>query len=211
MKIYVDFDDCLCETAREFSELVMRMFGKNVPYEKIPFFDLKESFQLTDSEHEQLMIEGHRQEVLLSYEESPGASRVLNEWMDQGHEVFVITGRPVSTFDASHRWLDEHDLKRARLFFLNKYGRDNFGIDDSGYNLELEDYYQMRFDIAIEDSPEAFRFFDHLHDLKVMVYDRPWNRNCQFPDNRYFRCEGWDRIQEMMNEFTLEESMEEKK
>lgn len=69
----------------------------------------------------------------------------------------------------------------------------------------------MRFDIAIEDSPEAFRFFDHLHDLKVMVYDRPWNRNCQFLDNRYFRCEGWDRIQEMMNEFTLEESMEEKK
>ena len=31
MKIYVDYDDCLCETARAFSKLVLEMFGKNVP------------------------------------------------------------------------------------------------------------------------------------------------------------------------------------
>lgn len=38
MRIYVDFDDCLCETARHFSGLVADLFGKDVPYENISFF-----------------------------------------------------------------------------------------------------------------------------------------------------------------------------
>ena len=126
MKIYVDYDDCLCETARAFTEIAARLFGKNVPYEKVHFFNLQDSFQLNDEEYEQLMIEAHTPEALLSYEETPGALQVLNEWIDQGHEVNVITGRPYMTFDASRKWLDQRGLSRARLFFLDKYGRDYF-------------------------------------------------------------------------------------
>ena len=33
MNIYVDFDDCLCETGRAFSQMVSDLFGMNVPYE----------------------------------------------------------------------------------------------------------------------------------------------------------------------------------
>ena len=33
MNIYVDFDDCLCETGRAFSHRVSDLFGMNVPYE----------------------------------------------------------------------------------------------------------------------------------------------------------------------------------
>ena len=33
MRFYVDFDDCLCETAKAFTEIATRLFGKNVPYE----------------------------------------------------------------------------------------------------------------------------------------------------------------------------------
>ena len=40
MNIYIDYDDCLCETARNFSMLVKQMYDKNIPYEKIDFFDL---------------------------------------------------------------------------------------------------------------------------------------------------------------------------
>ena len=59
-----------------------------------------------------------------------------------------------------------------KAFCLNKYGRDNF-INGSSFNLELEDYYKITFDYAVEDSPHAFKFFEHLPALKVMVFDRP--------------------------------------
>lgn len=154
MQIYVDFDDCLCETARSFSQLAAEMFGRNVPYEKIRFFELEKSFDLNDEQYEQFMIRGHRPEVLLSYEETPGASSVINEWITCGHEVSIITGRPFSAYEPSRKWLDAHGLQRARLYCLDKYGRDSF-IKNSDFSLALEDYHKMKFDFAVEDSPRA--------------------------------------------------------
>ena len=195
MKIYVDYDDCLCETARNFSDLAVEMFGKNVPYEKIRYFELDKSFDLNEEQFVQFMSKGHEPDVLLSYEETPGASEVINEWLSEGHDVSIITGRPFSSYEPSREWLDRHGLKDVKLYCLNKYGRDGF-IKDSDFSLELEDYYRMKFDVAVEDSPKAFRFFDHLPDLKVMVYDRPWNRECELPGDNYTRCAGWELIRQ---------------
>ncbi|MBR6228326.1 MAG: 2-dehydropantoate 2-reductase [Eubacterium sp.] len=193
MKIYVDYDDCLCETARHFSQLVDELFGVGVPYENIRYFDLQKSFSLSEEQYEYMMIEGHKPEVLMSYDETPGAVKVVNGWIDDGHEVSVITGRPYSAYEPSRIWLDHHGIDRVKLFCLNKYGRDAF-IKDSEFSLEIEDYKRMHFDYAVEDSPAAFRFFDHLPALKVLVYDRPWNQECEFPGENYNRCFDWESI-----------------
>ena len=197
MRIYVDYDDCLCETARAFTGIAKELFGKTVPYEDVRFFNLQESFELSDEQYEELMREGHRGEVLLSYEETPMASETLNEWVVKVNEVSIITGRPKSAYEASREWLDRHGLGRIKLYCLNKYGRDAF-IKNSEFSLELEDYYKMSFDYAVEDSPMAFKFFDHLPDLKVMVYDRPWNRDHLFPGDNYIRCFDWGQIKEQV-------------
>ncbi len=197
MNIYIDFDDCLCETARHFSGLVKELFGINVPYENIKYFDLQKSFSLTDDQFEKMMIQAHRPEVLISYHETPGAVAAVKRWADEGHNVSIITGRPYSAYDASREWLDRHGLDQVKLYCLNKYGRDSF-IRNSDFSLDIEDYYKMHFDYAVEDSPSAFRFFEHLPKLQVMVYDRPWNQNCVFPGDNYHRCYDWETIRYMV-------------
>lgn len=197
MKFYVDFDDCLCETAKAFTVIADRLFGKTVPYESMHSFNLQESFHLKDDEYEEMMIEGHKPDMLISFEETPGASETLNGFIDAGHDVKIITGRPSIAYEASRVWLDQHGLERVKLFCLNKYGRDAF-IKNGEFNLELEDYYKMKFDVAIEDSPMAFRFFDHLPELKVMVFDRPWNKAAAFPGSNYHRCVDWKMIREQV-------------
>ncbi len=197
MKIYVDFDDCLCETGKAFSRLVFEMYGKQVPYEEMNFFNLQKSFALTDEEYDNLLVKGHEAEVLLSIEETPGAASVINEWLDRGHQVSVITGRPFNAFEASRQWLDTHGFERVKLFCLNKYGRENF-LKGSDFSLELEDYLKMHFDYAIEDSTSAFKFFDHLPDLNVLVIDRPWNREAVFPNDYYRRVYDWETIREIV-------------
>ena len=196
MNIYVDFDDCLCETARYFSVLLKEMFGKDVPYEEINYFNLQKSFSLTDEQYEQMMAVAHKSEALLSIEETPGAVSTVNGWIDEGHDVSVITGRPLFAYESSRKWLDQHGLNRVKLFCLDKYGRDNF-IKDSSFTLQLEDYYRMSFDLAVEDSPLAFRFFDHLPNLRVMVIDRPWNHEHELPDGNYHRCFDWDEVRSL--------------
>ncbi len=193
MNIYVDFDDCLCETARNFTTIAKEFFDKDVPYEEVKFFDLQKTFSLTDEQYEQMMLEGHRPEVLLSYKETPGASETINSWIDKGYNVFIITGRPYSAYEPSRQWLDQHGLERVKLYCFNKYGRDSF-IKNSEFSLELEDYYKMKFDYAVEDSPMAFKFFDHLPELKVMVFDRPWNSEHELPASNFTRCYDWESI-----------------
>ena len=201
MKIYVDFDDCLCETGRAFAALAAELFDRDVPYEAMRFFELDRSFGLNEAQFERLMIRGHEPQALLAYEETPGASAVINEWIAGGHEVSIITGRPFSAYGPSREWLDAHGLQRARLYCLNKYGRDGF-IRDSDFSLKLEDYYSMRFDFAVEDSPRAFRFFDHLPQLRVLVFDRPWNRECALPNGHYTRCFDWEDIRRRVAQST---------
>ena len=193
MKFYVDFDDCLCETGRAFAGLASDLFGKNVPYEEMRHFNLQKAFGLTEEQYDRILERGHEPEVLLSFSETPGASAVIREWIRGGHEVSVITGRPYSTWEISRLWLDRHGLQDAELYCLDKYGRENF-MKDSGFSLEPEDFFRMHFDYAVEDSPLAFRFFDHLPELKVMVFDRPWNRDAVFPNGNYRRCRGWEAI-----------------
>ena len=199
MKIYVDFDDCLCETGRHFSGLAAELFGTNVPYENMRYFNLQKTFSLTDEQYELLMHRAHRPEALLSYEETPGASGTINSWIDRGYDVSVITGRPYSAYEPSREWLDRHGLERVRLYCLNKYGRDGF-YQRGGFSLEIEDYYKLRFDYAVEDSPAAFRFFEHLPELKVLVYERPWNRECALPGEGYTRCPGWETIKRIVGQ-----------
>ena len=193
LNIYVDYDDCLCETARAYSKLAAEMYGKNVPYEEFKFFELNKTFDLNEEQYEQFMIRGHQPDVLLSYEETPGASPVIHEWISSGVEVSVITGRPFSAYESSRQWLDLHGLQDVSLYCLDKYGRDNF-IKNSEFNLELEDFYRMKFDFAVEDSAKAFKHFHHLPDLRVFVFDRPWNRDCTFPNEHYTRCYDWETI-----------------
>ena len=185
MNIYVDFDDCLCETARAFSDIALEMFNIDVPYEKMRYFNLQMAFGLDDEQYDALLRKGHEPEVLLGFEETPGAVAVLNEWIEKGNNVSIITGRPFGSFEPSREWLDEHGLKNVKLYCLDKYGREN-----------LEDYYKMKFDVAVEDSPTAFKFFNHLPDIKVMVFDRPWNKDAELPGENFTRCFDWESIRE---------------
>lgn len=195
MRIYIDYDDCLCETARYFTHLVYDLYGKEISYEDIWCFNLKESFDLTDEQYEEMMLKAHLPEELLSYEVTPGAVDTINKWIELGHDISIITGRSYGVYDASRQWLDRNGLTNAKLYCLNKYGREGL-FKNSQYSLEIEDYYKMHFDIAIEDSPFAFKFFEHLPDLRVMVYDRPWNRNTELPSSNYRRCINWSIIRE---------------
>ena len=201
MKIYIDFDDVICETAEYFTKIAKELFGIDVPYRQVQFFNLQKSFDLSDAQYDELMEAGHTPENLLNYEETAGASRTINKWVGEGHEVFIITGRPFNSYEPSRKWLDGHQLERVPLFCVDKYGRETFG-QDFIYNMTLEQLYSMTFDFAIEDSPAAFEHVLHFEKCKVAVFDRPWNRQVEFPNDNFVRCEGWQEIDRVFQEYS---------
>ena len=201
MKIYIDFDDVICETAKSFSRLAKRLFDVDVPYNQVQFFNLQKTYDLDDNQYVQLMKEGHTPESLLSYEETPGATDTINKWIDDGHDVSIITGRPFDAYDSSRQWLDEHGLSRVPLFCVDKYGREQFNQDVS-YSMTLAQLYELTFDFAIEDSPNAFEHVAHFDNCTVAVFDRPWNKKAEFPNDNFIRCADWADIDRLFNRCT---------
>lgn len=192
MKVYIDFDDVICETGRYFTILAKRLFGIVLPYRQVQFFNLKKSFDLNDEQYEEMMREAHTEESLLAYEETKDASKVINKWIDDGHEVSIVTGRPFEAYEASRKWLDNHGLSRVPLICVDKYGREKFN-QNCEYNMTLDELYSKEFDFAIEDSPAAFEHVLHFDNCKVAVFDRPWNKDEVLPDN-FVRCYSWDDV-----------------
>ena len=129
-----------------------------------------------------------------------GAADTINKWVDEGHEIYIITGRPFNSYEPSRKWLDEHNLKRVPLYCVDKYGREIFEHEYE-YNMTLEQLYSMTFDFAIEDSPSAFEHVLHFHNCKVAVFDRPWNRQAEFPNDNFVRCKNWNQIDKVFEEY----------
>jgi 5'(3')-deoxyribonucleotidase len=199
MRVYIDFDDVICETAKHFCCIAKELFDIDLPYQEVQFFNLKKSFDLDDDQYEELMKAGHLPQTLLAYEETPGASETINKWVDEGHEVSIVTGRPFDSYGPSRRWLDEHGLERVPLYCVDKYGREQF-TSDFTFSMTLEQLYGMTFDFAVEDSPAAFEHVLHFDNCKVAIYNRPWNVKAELPNENFVRCADWKEIDEVFRQ-----------
>lgn len=197
MRIYVDFDDVICETAKCFTRVAKELFDINVPYSQFQFFDLQITFDIDQDQYHELMRVCHLPENLLSYEETPGASETMNRWVDEGHEVLIITGRPLDAYEPSRKWLDAHGLERIPLFCVDKYGREK-NKQKYSYSMTLQQLYETPFDFAIEDSPDAFEHVMHFDRCRIAVFQRPWNQNVELPNDQFIRCSNWEEIDQIM-------------
>ncbi len=195
MRIYVDFDDVLCETARELSRLAQELYGCRVPYESIRAFNLREAFGLDETRYLRLMRAAHETERLLALEPTPGAVATLAGWAADGHTVEIVTGRPYATHAASARWLRHHGLDGIPLVHVDKYNRELAPeADDWSRALTREEFATHHYDLAVEDAPVALEQLAAMPPCKVASFDRPWNRATPLLTEHFTRCQGWEAV-----------------
>ena len=194
MRIYIDFDDVLCETARALSDAAKAVFKRDVPYEEITVFNLQHAFSLSGDEIDQLMDLAHEQEFLAELEPVPGAIEAVRKLRAEGHEVVIVTGRPSYCHAGSVAWLKRYGLERIEIIYVDKYGRaPKILPPDAPPMLSLEEFYELKFDLAIDDSPTALDLLTVLKGCKVIVFNRPWNMSYQIQTGM-LRCTTWEEI-----------------
>lgn len=176
MRIYVDFDDVVCETARALCEWAGAMFGARVPYEEIHWFDLRRSFDLDAGQYERLMERAHADDAILGYAPTPDAVGTLARWRRRGWEVSIVTGRPAASREVSQRWLERHGVGDVPLVFVDKYQREPPPQPGAARALTREELRALSFDVALEDAPSALDWLGVHTPARVFVFDRPWNR-----------------------------------
>ncbi len=195
MRIYVDFDDVICETARPLAELALQQYGCRVSYADIRAFDLRVSFGLDETRYVNLMRKAHEPDYLISLEATPGAVETLSEWMEAGHAVEIVTGRPCSANAISRAWLARFGLARIPLVHVDKYNRQlGPEISDWAGALTVEEFAVRHYDLAVEDAPVALEQLAAMPLGRVVIFDRPWNRDVPVPAARFTRCTDWPSV-----------------
>lgn len=200
MRIYIDIDDVLCETAASLCQVAARVFGKRVPYERVFQFDLQRVFDLTDEEMRRFMVVSHEPETLASYPVTPGAVNGVRALRAAGHDVQIVTGRPASSHGATEAWLACRGLGDFVVTYVDKYGRDGCYAHNPGDppTVPLAELLQRHYDVAIDDSPAVL---DHLAAswprTKILVFSRPWNQSYALAANMV-RVSGWEAIRDAL-------------
>lgn len=180
LPIYVDLDDVLSDTTQSFIKILRREFGKNVDFEDIFSFDLKVSFNLSDSEYEHFFYRAHQPEVIMEFSPIEGAIGVLGEWTKLGYHVSIVTGRLTSAYEASLDWLAKHKVPYHAFTMVDKYSRKNI---DSNIAISMEQFSKMKFCLAMEDSTTMAQHLSQKMAIPVALIDRPWNRNANLNHN----------------------------
>jgi len=121
--IYVDLDDVLCQTTRNFLLIIEREFGRQVAYEQLHTFDLGQACGLQPHEVTELFRIAHQSDELLRIEPLEGAISVLQHWTATGCEIAIVTGRPPITFEPSREWLARHQVPYQTFLMVDKYSR----------------------------------------------------------------------------------------
>jgi len=190
-RIYVDFDDVLCQTAEALRMLAAREYGRHVPFDRIHSFNIGVAFDLSDREVQHVLGMIHAQEHLEQLHVMEGALSVLGEWSGLGYEIAVVTGRPPSTRAASETWLESHGVPYSELLFVDKYARLHADPGEEVY-VTLEAFRQEKFLFAVDDSPEMVRMLDRMG-VPSVLFDRPWNARARLQPG-VTRCRTWAAV-----------------
>lgn len=191
--IYIDLDDVLAETLRAFSKVAQRLYGRSIPFERIHSFDLGKSFELTSDELIVFMHAAHRPEVLIEdVEPVPYAQEVLAAWSRANAHITIVTGRPISTYDATCEWLGRYEMPFHSLRFLRKYGKNDLTLS-ARKPLGLRTLRNASFTFCVEDSPKMANYIVKELKLPVVFLTKPWNQpDIEVEDNPLLRrCISW--------------------
>ena len=191
LPIYVDFDDVLSDTTSGFLKILKHEYGKSVNFEDIFTFDLKASFNLSDSEYDHFFHRVHQADVIMAFTPMEGAIRTLEKWIALGYQISIVTGRLTSAYEASLDWLSKYNVPYHSFMMVDKYARENI---DTKIAVSMQKFSEMKFRLAVEDSAKMALHLSQKMGIPVALIDRPWNRRANL-NHRITRYTSWYDIQ----------------
>ena len=198
-RLYVDLDDVIGETAQRLLVMAEREYGRKVPFEEVTSFDLDAVFGMNAEETAQFYRRSNQADVLSCVALREGAVESLAACRSGGIEVWVVTGRPAATSDLTRAWLAGRGVPHDELIFVEKYGPweelDGPPPVEPAEPVSLDELAAMEFRAAIEDHPGMARFLAERMRTRVLLMDRPWNRDPEADAHPLItRCRDWQAV-----------------
>jgi uncharacterized protein len=164
MRIAVDIDSTLHDYWDVLSEISVRRFGVELPYEE------QLTWGLTRLRPEQLALcikESYSEERILAGVPYPGAVDAVRAWRERGHSVYVASNREAHCREATAEWLRAIGLPFDDLLCSAR---------------KLEQCLELGVELVIDDSPMIITGALE-HGILAATIVHPWNEEiCEEED-----------------------------
>lgn len=183
MILGVDIDGTIKDTHRAAVEVHNRFLNRDVKWEEVTDFYLDKAYGLTPKEASRLWRKLEEEIYTLGIP-LQHASEVLNELVNQGHQVYFITARPgfPNIAEVTKKWLTKH------------------GFPYTGTNLIMNAQDKARkakelgVDLFFEDAPNHIENLVK-HQIPTVIVDAVYNRQ-QFKEIE--RITNWRQVYELV-------------
>jgi hypothetical protein len=188
MRIAIDIDSTLHHYWDILSEVSVRRFGVELPY------DEQFTWGITRLRPEQLEIcieESHTDERILAGTPYPGAVQTVRRWHEEGHFVHVTSHRALDRRDATAAWLARIGLPFDDL---------HCSYDKVSRCAELE------IDLLIDDGPLNLSAALE-RGIAAATIEHPWNRDlCEEED--VLSARDWTGLKQLLEPLLARQGME---
>jgi uncharacterized protein len=178
MRIAIDIDSTLHHYWDILSEVSLRRFGIELPY------DEQFTWGITRLRPEQLALcieESHSDERILAGKPYPGAVEAVSRWHQEGHFVHITSHRAIDRQDATAAWLQRIGLPFDDL---------HCSYDKVSRCVELE------VDLLIDDGPLNLTAA-LAQGLVAATISHPWNRDvCEEED--VLCASDWNELNQLL-------------
>jgi uncharacterized protein len=188
MRIAIDIDSTLHHYWDVLSEVSVRRFGIELPYDEQFTWGIT---RLRPDQLELCIEESHTDERILAGTPYPGAVQAVRRWHEQGHFVHVTSHRARDRRDATAAWLQQIGLPFDDL---------HCSYDKVSRCAELE------IDLLIDDGPENLAAALEEGILAATI-GHPWNRDvCEEEDIVCAR--DWTELEQLLEPLLVRQGME---
>lgn len=186
-RIWIDFDDVLAMTTQQFVNVFNKETGRNVQYNDLNDWYLPRVLDVEKKVIDDIYNELDYDMVLSSNLHAP---TYLNELMDRGHEVAIVTAnkRERSVRD----WLNDRGMRRIPLI--------------SGVGNKAGLARQHYCDLMVDDKVSTVKGMNTVG-VHTILYSQPWNVDLDTLEYEYVRrADTWSEIIDLIEEFLLQET-----
>jgi len=120
--------------------------------------------------------------LLCTLDPHEGAIKLIND-LKAEHELFFISSRRNSSFEATKNWFDKHGLPKERLFLTNTDSKKSI-CKELGIELFIEDSGTNAMEVASIGIP-------------VILFHTEYNR--EYEGENIKRATDWDEIRKIVN------------
>jgi 5'(3')-deoxyribonucleotidase len=185
MKIAIDIDEVLADFANPLDDYIQAKYKVKMDRHKWNTADWWQTWGGSKTTAIGKIFEFSQSQGFADLPVIPGALDGVKKLKDMGHELVVITGRPLEWMDQTKAWLDKHfpgmfERVESTDFHMAKGGHKNKGMIAR----------DLGCDILIDDFPH-YAEEANLNGVTVLLFDSGFNHG--YPEHdRIRRVKGWE-------------------